>query len=109
MTKSKKTDSREWESTKGKKLKKRVDSTLQSQLLWFRLPDNTQILKELSAVPHAYPSLSLFLTPMLDVAFTTTGQNELIVSRYTVLYIVSESHWQNGIAGGGVSNEQLAD
>lgn len=106
MTKSKETDSWEWESTKGKRLKKYADSTLQSQLLWFRLPDSTQILKELSAVLHAYPSLSLFLTPMLYVAFTTTVQKELIVSRYTELCIVIDSHCQNGIAG--EPNEQPA-
>lgn len=101
MTKSKKTDSREWESTKGKKLKKHAHSTLQSQLLWFRLPDSTQIFKELSAVPHAYPSLSLFLTPMLYVAFTTTVQKELIVSRYTVLSIVV-------LQGSQMSNQQTS-
>lgn len=104
MTKSKETGSREWKSTKGKKLKKHADSTLQSQLLWFRLPDSTQILKELSAVLHACPSRSLFLTPMLNVAFTTIGQKESLFYRNIVLYIVNFSFCQTDIAGGQMSN-----
>lgn len=109
MTKSKETEpSERTEKVGGKKLKQHTDSTLQSQLLWFRLPDSTQILKELSAVLHAYPSLSLFLTPMLYGAFTTTGQKEIIVSRNTVRWFSLPEQYPP-LKGGGLMNEQPAN